>query len=254
MDRERIRALGVPEDLVPLVRGFRICATCFEPYEFRLQGAVSRQRCRCPDKVPEGRTWPGYDFNEHLHLCECCSMMVLRSGSRWSVWFCEACKGRVDELNRTAGGCVIPIGRHSLMNGVGVSGREVSSAGEYEIDAIVEAFLDDLVGVFGAQERLHAFAAARRREIASELGFPSGEDIDLPVWLESLAAAATTDSSGSATLRLSRSFANGLATSDPDIRAVGVVTVSRWHTRSSKTRSRTFAATSRKGSSGAFTE
>ena len=195
MDRERIRALGVPEDLVPLVPGFRICATCFEPYEFRLQGAVSRQRCRCPDKVPEGRTWPGYDFNEHLHLCECCSMMVLRSGSRWSGWFCEACKGQVDELNRAAGGSVIPIGRHSLMNGVGVSGREVSSAGEDELDAIAEAFLDDLMGVFGAQERLHRFAAARRREIAGELGFPSGEDIDLPVWLDSLAAAAARSSS-----------------------------------------------------------
>ena len=63
------------------------------------------------------------------------------------------------------------------------------------IDALVEAFLGDLMGVFGAQERLHAFAEARRREIASELGFPSGEDIDLPVWLESLAAAAAPESS-----------------------------------------------------------
>ena len=189
MDRER-----VPEDLVPLVRGFRICATCFEPYEFRLQGALSRQRCRCPDKVPEGPAWPGHDLNEHLHLCECCSMVVLRSGSRWSVWFCEACHQRVFELNESAGGGVIPVGRHSLMNGVGVAGREVSSAGDDELDAIAEAFLGDLMGVFGAQERLHAFALARRREIAGELGFPSGEDIDLSVWLDSLSAAAARDS------------------------------------------------------------
>jgi hypothetical protein len=101
MDRERIRALGVPQDLTQFVGGVRICATCFEPYEVRPQEEPSRQRCRCPDKVPEGQTWPGHDINEHLHLCECCSMVVLPSGSRWSVWFCKACKRRVDELNES---------------------------------------------------------------------------------------------------------------------------------------------------------
>jgi hypothetical protein len=36
-------------------------------------------------------------------------------------------------------------------------------------------------------------AQARWREIANELGFPSGEDIDLTVWLDSLAAAASRE-------------------------------------------------------------
>jgi hypothetical protein len=185
----------VSEDLRPFVPGFRVCATCFEPYEFRLQGAVSRQRCRCPNKVPVGRTWPGYDFNEHLHLCECCSMVVLRSGSKWSVWFCDVCKHRVSELNDSVGGCLIPIGRHSLMNGVGVTARGVDPAGEEERLAIAGAFHGKLMGLFGAMEHLHAFAQARRREIANELGFPSEEDIGLPVWLESMAAAAAREGS-----------------------------------------------------------
>ena len=160
MDRERN-----PEELQPLVGGFRICGTFFEPYETRPQGEASRQRCRCPDKVPSGAKWPGYDVNEHLHLCECCSMVVLPSGSRWSVSFCEECKQRVDELNESVGRCVIPIGRHSLMNGVGVAGRDVTSAGEDEIDAVVAAFLDGLTGLFG-----HGAPACFRRGPATRDG------------------------------------------------------------------------------------
>ena len=34
------------------------------------------------------------------------------------VWFCRECLYRVKDLNNGAGRCVVPIGRHSLMNGV----------------------------------------------------------------------------------------------------------------------------------------
>lgn len=58
------------------------------------------------------------DFDLPAELCRCCGQQLLMSGTRWSVWFCDSCKRRVVALNHRAGACVIPIGRHSLMNGV----------------------------------------------------------------------------------------------------------------------------------------
>ena len=116
------------------------------------------------------------------------------SGSKWSVWFCDACQHRVSTLNGSVGRCVIPIGRHSLMNGVGAPAREFDPTDEEERLAIVDAFHGDLMGLFDSMEHLQAFAQARRREFANELEFPSGEDIDLPVWLESMGVAATARS------------------------------------------------------------
>jgi len=41
---------------------------------------------------------------------------------------CDECKQRVRALNETAGRCVVPIGRHSLMNSVNIEGRSLSGA------------------------------------------------------------------------------------------------------------------------------
>lgn len=185
----------IPEDLRPLIKGFRLCLTCFEFYEFRLQGAVTRQRCRCRrDEGATDATWPGSDFNEHLHLCECCSMVPLLSGSKWSVWFCDDCKPRVVALNGSVGHCVVPIGRHSLMNGVGVSTSELVSGGT-ERRAVVDAFSGKLMSLFDAMQHLHVFAQARRRGLVERLDFPAGEDVALPDWLETLTAAEGEDPS-----------------------------------------------------------
>jgi hypothetical protein len=66
----------------------------------------------------EGQQKVQLDFDCPAELCRCCGQQLLRSGSRWSVWFCTPCKKRVFSLNHRARTCVIPIGRHSLMNGV----------------------------------------------------------------------------------------------------------------------------------------
>lgn len=182
------------DELAVLIRGFRICSTCFDPFEFRLQGATSRQRCSCPDKVPAGGSrWPGYDFNEHLHLCECCGAEALPSGSKWSIWFCHKCKVSVLELNGRAGFSAIPIGRHSLMNGVGLSGTQVSATQDADRERLIQAFSHNVTGLFGAMEHLHAFARARRAQLASRLEPPAEVDVPLESWLESIRSAAGTD-------------------------------------------------------------
>jgi len=107
-----------------LVRASDDCAL-YKPKEWRR----FHQRCGCEgsDEDPWGlwpRTGAHFDFNCYLELCRCCCVEPIRSGSRWSLFFCEECKARVFALNRALGRWVVPIGRHSAMHGILVRGDE----------------------------------------------------------------------------------------------------------------------------------
>jgi hypothetical protein len=121
-----------------LNRAIRICRKCATLYD---DGDDSGQRCACDRK--DQSSWSGYDYNEHTCLCHCCMRQTLRSGSRWSVWFCQGCKQRVLTLNRRVGLAVIPIGRHSLMNGIGLSGEAATKRSEVDaFTARLNAFFE----------------------------------------------------------------------------------------------------------------
>jgi hypothetical protein len=111
-------------------RGLLICPACLDLFHEGGRGRALAQQCRCR---PRGRTWPGLDFNEWARLCDCCVGELLTSGWRFSVWFCDECKPRVWELNKRHGYAVVPVGRHSLMNGVFLSGSDAVA----EVDGIV---------------------------------------------------------------------------------------------------------------------
>lgn len=106
------------------------------------------QKCGCktakPDMPPKGQgqeKWQGFDFNEAITLCHSCGQKILRSGSKWSVWFCSPCKERVIEFNTQYQKTIIPIGRHSIMTGYQLSGKE--SVDENK----VQKFVMDLNGL-----------------------------------------------------------------------------------------------------------
>lgn len=85
------------------------------------------QRGSCPRHRPSGPEpgWPRYDFNRQVDLCYCCGIVPLSSGSRWSVWFCAACKAQVGLLNARHGRCIVPIGRHSVHWGYLLRGHQL---------------------------------------------------------------------------------------------------------------------------------
>jgi hypothetical protein len=148
---------------------FVLCGTCHELYEDAPQpGFATPQRCKC--RRTDEPKWPRYDFNEHLHLCECCRLVGLRSGSRWSVWFCEECKTRVMNLNRLAGRCLIPIGRHSLMAGVGLDGSELARADDSRLEELISRFTDRSQSLFEAMDHLSALDATRDVPLDAWLG------------------------------------------------------------------------------------
>jgi hypothetical protein len=164
---------------------FSICGTCHDLYETAPQpGFATPQRCRC--RKTDEPTWPRFDFNEHLRLCECCRSVPLRSGSRWSVWFCEGCKTRVRALNDRLGRYAIPIGRHSLMGGLGISGAEIAGADEARLTALCDAFAGRTQGLFAAMEHLSAFAAERTVFLAAAVGLDPTRDVRLTTWLDRL--------------------------------------------------------------------
>jgi hypothetical protein len=106
---DHIEAHGWREEYTYL----RICATCFHLFETNRPDGLN-QRCRCaPDRGPR---WPGSDFNERASLCRCCGFEVMRSGSRWSEFFCRECGLFAMGLSVSARQIVFPIGRHSLMH------------------------------------------------------------------------------------------------------------------------------------------
>ena len=74
-----------------------ICCRCL-----LLKGSVpgrtdgARQFCDCtPVEVRQAQPRWGGDFNTYAELCRCCGLVLIRSGSRWSVWFCASCKEAV---------------------------------------------------------------------------------------------------------------------------------------------------------------
>ena len=98
-----------------------VCHSCLllkGPVPGRTDGA--RQFCDCtPGEVRRAQSRWGGDFNTYAELCRCCGLVLLRSGSRFSIWFCTQCLEAIKALNRSAGRSLVPIGRHSFMNGVG---------------------------------------------------------------------------------------------------------------------------------------
>ena len=133
--------------------GMMICRKCGITYDTKPK--QFSQRCECNRREQE--KWSGSDYNEYQRLCMCCMSVVLRSGSRWSVWFCEECKPRVMILNKAAGRCVIPIGRHSLMNGV-FANKETVATLEKQVK-----FAKQLGGFFGLINDLNEWKAIRLR-------------------------------------------------------------------------------------------
>jgi len=142
------------------------------------------QKCGCVHKNNTrgiGEKWPGFDFNEVATLCYCCGRELLNSGSKWSVWFCDECKQRAINLRNNVGWFVIPIGRHSLMNGI--AGDLAGKTDEEFINAIKD-FSKKTNTLFDRQDRLVNWGLYTVRKNTKRLGISSeGSDVNLSLYL-----------------------------------------------------------------------
>jgi len=90
---------------------FYVCTKCFG---LTSKGA-GMQRCSCE----EYKSYLGIDCPSGYHLCDICAASIAGGTSRYSWNACEVCL----KLNRklaTDYGVNLPLGRHSIMNGIAI--------------------------------------------------------------------------------------------------------------------------------------
>jgi hypothetical protein len=142
------------------------------------------QRCRCGGPRDEP-TWEGFDFNTAVELCYCCGQVPIRSGSKWSVLLCADCAWLSGAFNRERHSCVIPFGRHSMVNGVWLKGSEAGS------ETKRGAFVARLTNLFDQLDLLDSWAWQVVGENLEMAGFPTGVDAPLVAYLDGLARQRT---------------------------------------------------------------
>jgi hypothetical protein len=181
------------DSVLATTRDFRVCGACSElrgPFVWRLQGVDYDhvQECACarmgrPDR-DRSEKWPGFDFNRVAELCYSCGCQVLRSGSRYSVWFCAECKERVGALNAEVGHALVPIGRHTIMNRLGLQTTPKPT------DAEVEAFVNRCGTMIDRIYRLDAWAHNVAHNNLVTIGREDADGVALTAYL---AAASSLD-------------------------------------------------------------
>lgn len=122
--------------------------------------------CRCDrgawDRSPLPRCG---DLSSNAHLCNSCITALAPGSSRWTSYYCADCRPHVFVLNRLAGRCLVPIGPHSIMNGI-----FYTPPGGPDIDASVVSFHDQLFTMTRNQTTLHELTRQRTRTRLDQFG------------------------------------------------------------------------------------
>lgn len=115
-------------------KGMGVCRDCGELYGLlrpRGGGRFYQQACGCEKERSATQAYEdlkkdlNLDFGQAVTLCSCCGQVLMKSGRKFSGFFCDSCRQMVMKFNAFYGFCLIPIGRHSLMNGIGLSGKDI---------------------------------------------------------------------------------------------------------------------------------
>ena len=158
-------------------RFVRICGTCRGLYETEPSNETALVQ-RCHEREPKEEPWPGFDYNEWIRLCDCCAMAVVRSGSRWSSFFCADCRKRIIALNRSSQRAVIPIGRHSMMNSFGPQPQPDDE------DAQAKSLLEFFKTFDETHAVLQSWKGERLERLIEAAGLSPDEDITLSEYLD----------------------------------------------------------------------
>jgi hypothetical protein len=123
---------------------FWVCHACFGLYG---QSGNRRQLCSCssPEEhraLADARYQiAGTYWTRLAAICFCCGAQLLNADHKFALWFCGGCLDRAREVNEACGRCAIPIGWHSIVNGVFIPGNRCKT----------------LIGATGAADELGAF-------------------------------------------------------------------------------------------------
>ncbi len=150
----------------------KLCRKCFELYgPIQLEDRQTvEQTCFCdiPKSeepwVVDGRFVK--DFNQEYEMCYCCGVAAMTSGSRYSSFYCEECKQRIRKVNELVRRCMMPCGRHSIMNGVSIKGESAEDSKAVAAFAAGVNEMNDRIDVV----RTHRARIARKQAERFQLG------------------------------------------------------------------------------------
>lgn len=138
----------------------------------RIRGTTvyGRQGCPCAPSEP----WPNCDVSSTTDLCQVCARGTAGGVSRWSWLGCTSCRSVERALQEWLGIRVLPLGRHSIMNGVA---HRLAAATTDEVDAFCHSF-----GALGLSwSKLFDWGQDETRRLTALGSFPL-EDVPLNVW------------------------------------------------------------------------
>ena len=164
---------------VELLADLEICLQCF-----KLRGRFEEKQHRCGcDPRDDGwreREWGGYDIAALVDLCHLCARNTMKSGSRWSWYACDSCLN----VDRTVGAVfgspkagALPLGRHSIMNGVSFGSGDTS-------DAAIKDFVAFFSGLNSIWKRIFEWAPREAGRLVAAAGWDNLESVPLVDWLE----------------------------------------------------------------------
>ena len=124
-------------------------------------GGEHRELCHCQpdDRSPEERL--------RCLPCAICGLKITNGHTKWRQILCGPCKDRARPINEAAGRCLIPIGIHSIVNGMAL---QVGAGGITDAQAIAVA--DQLKAVLGAAGGLQKYGETLIKRRAAELDLP----------------------------------------------------------------------------------
>ena len=168
-----------------LLGDLEVCLECFN-LRGRFEGKEHRCDCVPRDDGWREREWGTRDIAALVDLCHLCARNTMKSGTRWSWYACDICL-KVNRIvgevfgSRRAG--ALPLGRHSIMNGVTLSGGNTD-------DTAVAGFVDLLRGLTKVWKRIFEWAPQEAGRLAASAGWDSGEGaVPLVEWLERFPAS-----------------------------------------------------------------
>lgn len=135
-----------------------VCTNCGQLRSVDSDASIRPDRCRCDIE----RGDDSFDAEDLIacSICASCALTIVRGHTKWHLLHCEQCRGRVRRLNQDIGRVVIPVGIHTIVNGLALSAAEVDSNSQ------VEAFAAEMTSLF---DRISALQQHVDRIVAERL-------------------------------------------------------------------------------------
>jgi hypothetical protein len=165
-----------------------VCGECFCLFGGTIP---NRQLCQCASEEEhralseECHRISGTYWHFEAELCRCCAAELVDTRTKYARWFCAKCLIFAHHVNRTFASCVIPIGWHSIVNGVFINARSCST-GTGAVGAV-----DQLTAFFRESESVWEWGLEVTEYQWNRAGLPLGDTVAVDMYLQAVQVTAT---------------------------------------------------------------